>query len=336
MSLGLVREIDSSDSADREMAPVSMTGASELFKKKFNPEPEKEIVKAKREPENEDEEEPEEDGEPGGEQEEDEVRLQADDEDDETEHENEDEDDSEGPSLSKKELDAGYLRQSDYTRKTQELAAHRETAEKKIHEFDAAIKEASSLVNALELELNQDYQNINWKELREIDPAEFAAKYTEFQQRFLKINQYKQAHKDQEQKLLKDRDLKNQQILAQEHQALLSKIPSWTKAEVSKAESSKVTQYMLNSGYSENEIGNITDHRVIVAHRKAMLYDKLQGKNEIVSKKVKNVPKFQKPGARKAVVSKNKTALDSAIERLKKTGKVNDAASLFSARFSKR
>lgn len=335
MSLGLVREVDSSDSADREMKPVSMTGASELFKKKFNPEPEKETVKARKEPDNEDEDEPEEDGESDGEQDGEAEGLQAD-SDDETDDEDGEEDSGEEAALKKSELDAGYLRQADYTRKTQELSAQRETAEKKIQEFDAAIKEASSLVNALELEFNQDYQNINWKELRELDPAEFAAKYTEFQQRSFKIGQYKQAHKDQEQKLLKDRDLKNQQILAQEHQALLSKIPSWTKAEVSKAESSKVTQYMLTSGYSENEIGKITDHRVIVAHRKAMLYDKLQGKNEIVSKKVKSVPKFQKPGARKAVVSKNKTAIDSAMERLKKTGKVNDAASLFSARFSKR
>lgn len=233
------------------------------------------------------------------------------------------------------ELMSGYMKQKDYTTKTQKLSEASKELENKLSLFTESIKSASSMAKAMEQEMMEEYNTVNWKELREIDPAEFAAKYTEFQHRSMKINNYKNMIAQEEAKVNGEKESKHRQKVTEETQLLLSKIPSWSKAEVSKAESAEINAYLLGEGFSPQEIAGIIDHRLIIAHRKAMLYDKLQRSKPKVDNKIKNVPKFVKPGSKQDSGGK-KSAYDAVRQKLAKTGKVQDAAALFKLRMTKR
>ena len=77
------------------------------------------------------------------------------------------------------------------------------------------------------------------------------------------------------------------------------------------------------------EINQLADHRSVLVIKKAMEYDKLTQKVAPKKKAVKKVPKVQKSGRGN---SKEDIAVEKAKEkraRLKKSGKQDDAASLF-------
>jgi len=78
-------------------------------------------------------------------------------------------------------------------------------------------------------------------------------------------------------------------------------------------------------GFTPQELGNIYDHRVVLALRKAALYDQMQAKRQGIKPVTNNGPKPAKPGAAGRVSQMSDSV--RAKQRLAKTGRVEDAAS---------
>ena len=87
------------------------------------------------------------------------------------------------------ELMSGYSRQSDYTKKTQEVAEQRKEMEGYRSKVEAEIaqiqEERAKYVNAINHYVEgmtssmQQFKDINWEELRQIDPIEYMTKKEE-------------------------------------------------------------------------------------------------------------------------------------------------------------
>ena len=237
------------------------------------------------------------------------------------------------------ELIKGYSRQSDYTRKTQELASERnqmaELQQQWANEISQAQAERQQYISALgQVIQNQmagleQYARINWEQLREEDPIAFVTKKEEFRDAQERVRQA-QAQQYQEQQRQEAEIEKVRKLAVQEeYKRLVEAVPEWGDSDKRGKIASEISSYAIEQGFTQQELKDLIDHRSLIVLMKAQKYDALQ-KSDVKAKKVKNKPKVVRSG--KGSNKKQDTARSKRIasmKRLKQSGKPEDAASLF-------
>ncbi|BAQ16919.1 hypothetical protein [Methyloceanibacter caenitepidi] len=185
-----------------------------------------------------------------------------------------------------------------------------EDAAEKSKQVEATYAVAAKMLETLEDELDRDIKAIDWDKLREEDSAEYAAKKADVAERKDRLNTVKQQAAESYQETLKqandDRIAALKQHAQTEHAALLEAIPEWKDAEKAKAGKVQVIKYLSDMGFSENELANIVNHRVLVMARNSMLFEESQKKVSTAKKRVAKVPKTMKPGTKPGTQPKPK------------------------------
>ena len=223
------------------------------------------------------------------------------------------------------ELQKGYSRTQDYTRKTQQIAEVRKQTEAELQAVRAEREQYAQLLSALEAQVQQAAQpNIDWDRLYQEDPIEWVR-----QRELMRENQEKNAAIQSEKKRLselsqQEQMQQHQMLLQQEQEALMSAIPEWKDSKKAAAEKAMLVQFGQKVGFSPDELKNVVDHRAVVLLRKAALYDQMMSKRGQIKPVTNNGPRPAKPGAA-GRVSSNTEAM-RAQQRLAKTGRVDDAA----------
>ena len=224
------------------------------------------------------------------------------------------------------ELQKGYSREADYTRKTQQVSEERRAFQAEADLVRTERQQYSQLLGSLKAQLQQNaapqhdmdrlYHEdpIEWVKQRELvrDAEKVHAAINSEQQRLSTIQAQEQYQS-------------MQAHLAQQQDALLKAIPEWGNPDKAKAEKTLLIEWGQKLGFSSDELKNIFDHRAVVALRKAALYDQMMSKRGNIRPAVNNGPKPAKPGA--AGRMDNTTDSRRSQQRLAKTGRVNDAAS---------
>jgi hypothetical protein len=224
----------------------------------------------------------------------------------------------------------GYLRQRDYTQKTQLTAAQRKKAE----DAERAASEArQELIQALE-EVKQGLTALvpaepDWATLQaRMTPEQFTAAFAEYQ---TFKRQYDAVVARQKQEQQKEADLLSKRLEEyRETQAerLTQAIPEWADETVRKADKAKIRQYAKTElGLSDQEIADISDARVVIGLRNSMLWHELQQKGSTVTP-TKPKLKPAAPGVTPAPV-KPQDEKSRAFERQRKSGKIDDTAKVF-------
>jgi len=225
------------------------------------------------------------------------------------------------------ELLAGYSRTSDYTRKTQEIAALRKQLEPELESVRAEREQYARLLTRLEEQVGGNEQEPDWDALRRNDPYGFAEQWAAWQQK----QQRRQAIQTEKQRLesIRQQEAAQQRakILKQEDELLLSAVPEWKDQKVRQKETAELVQFARDLGFNDDELTNVTDHRAIVLMRDAAAYRRMMAKTKgkVAAPKASS-KKTLKPGAPQA--PRKKSALDDAKKRLARTGSVEDAASV--------
>ena len=228
------------------------------------------------------------------------------------------------------ELKNGYSRQADYTRKSQVLAEQRKKAD---DELAATQQERQRYISQLE-QFNTDadskldgFKSVDWTKLKEDDPMEYALKrdqYRELQEskRLIAEEQQKETYKQQQ-----DAQQAWQEELSRQQEIVAKKLPDLVHPEKGPKLKQAIKTFAINKGFTEQEVDNLIDARSVDILHKAMLYENLKNA-KISKKKAKVVPKVTKPGAgvTKGEIDSEKVKQQRA--RLKRTGKVDDAAKL--------
>jgi hypothetical protein len=220
-----------------------------------------------------------------------------------------------GETLSVEEIKLGYLRQGDYTKKTQAVAEQRKAAEDQTKSYESTL---SALLTASGADLSR-FDNVNWEQAAVENPDQYKqakAMYEQTQQTFNFIksqaDEHQQRVQDQQQAMVKERATESLTVLK-------STIPNWNNdVYYSIGEYAKDTL-----GVSSEEFNGITDHRSITAMYKAMQFDRAKTETQ---KKVKASPKKTLSGkkAEPADLGKKET-YRKARDRLKKSGRMEDA-----------
>lgn len=197
------------------------------------------------------------------------------------------------------------------------------------------LQQVNALLNAAERQLVADYEGVDWNRLRQDDPADWAAKRQDFMERQNAINTAKNQAVTEAKRLQSEAAAKAQaqraSTLERERAALLRALPEWRDESKAKAEQAQLSEYLVSSGFDPDDVGSVSDHRVVVLARKAMLWDQRSKEgNEAKRKLVKVAPKRTlKPGAAQSKQDQQADAASQLRSRLKKTGDLRDFAALF-------
>jgi hypothetical protein len=247
--------------------------------------------------------------------------------------------DGEELEVSLDELVKGYSRQSDYTRKTQELASQRDEMTKLqqqwANEIYQAQAERQQYIDALGQFVQnsmgglEQFQNVDWENLRQIDPIAFVTKKEELREVQDRVRQAQEEQGKALQKQQEETAKLRQLAVQEEHAKLVAAVPEWNDAEKRGKMAGELSAYAVEQGFTKEELQQLIDHRSLLVLMKAQKYDALQ-KSDVKAKKLKNKPKVVRSG--KGSNKKSDTARAKRIasmKRLKQSGKPEDAASLF-------
>ena len=235
------------------------------------------------------------------------------------------------------ELMKGYSRQSDYTRKTQEVSEQRK-------EFDAMKQQMAQEYQQIQAERQHYVQNlqsfmegsmsgldqfaeVNWDLLKETDPIEFVTKKEEFREAQEKMQRLQQDQYAAQQRGSAQAQQEHRRTLAEEGAALVKAVPEWGDSEKKQEMAGNLRSYAMENGFTKEELDSLIDHRSILVLLKAQKYDKLQ-KTDVKSKKLKNKPRVVRAGSgvsRDATKSRQRSV---QMKRLRGTGHIDDASAL--------
>lgn len=229
---------------------------------------------------------------------------------------------------------AGYQRQSDYTRKTQEVAERSKAIQAEEQQLAQMRYQYENSLNMLAQEMQRYLpQEPDWEKLHQDDPINFPM--VEKQWRDYKANlaavQQEQMRLQQEnsQKEMQQR----QQVLEQASQYLFEKMPEWKNEAKWTEARGQLREYGKQVGYSEDELNAALDPRAILVLEKARRWDSLQANRPQPQKAA--APKPLRPGT-PASSPRKQTEVMKVKQRLKSSGSVDDAAAIFMMLDSKR
>lgn len=171
------------------------------------------------------------------------------------------------------ELIQGYQRNADYTRKTQELAAEKQQSsdfvERSKKDVETKIAKLDQLNQAAQVQLQQEYAQVDFEKLYDEDPVEAAR----LEHKMRKKNEQLQQVQQQTQQLQMEEFNK---YLQEQQKQLTIKLPELNHPEKGTQFKKQMRDYLSSQGFNDQEIDSVYDHRYVMLVRDAMSYRNLQ------------------------------------------------------------
>lgn len=210
-------------------------------------------------------------------------------EDDESEVEGEEDETEDKPTAKRKlkvgdeELDeeevvSGYMRQRDYTRKTEEVAAQRRQVEEIRQQVAAEREERANVLDVLIGSLHQELLGVDQARLNQLLDSDPKA--------YLKAKEHIEAKQNMIRTAIAQRQALTQQAVQdqarqlaeyerEQRTILADKLPQWRDPKRANAEAREIESLLRSVGYKDDELNQLVDHRAVLIARGAMLYRKL-------------------------------------------------------------
>lgn len=230
--------------------------------------------------------------------------------------------------VTQEELLSGYSREADYTRHKQEVASEQQELVSERQAVQAERAKYDGMLGQLQEIIEQSLpQEPDWTKLRAETPDEFPAVYAEWTQRkgqLEKVQTERQRVWEQERV---DQQKVQASMIEEERVKLQKALPDLFDTDKSQTLGVEMLETATGMGYSPDEVSAVLDSRALRLLHDATQYRLLQKKGKIVKTRAKNTPTI-KPGAAKKRAPA-RTKIHEAESRLRKSGKVEDAAAVF-------
>jgi len=224
------------------------------------------------------------------------------------------------------ELKKGYSRDADYRRKTEELSFEKKQfqseTEQQRQDYSKRITELNQILAFTQQQLNSEINNVDLNKLYEEDPVE--ATKVERQIRLKKEKMMEAANKlqQEQQRQLSSYVQEQQRILAE-------KMPEFNDAQKASTTKNNLRNFLNSYGFKDAEIGQIYDHRIVMLVNDALKYRNVKNVKPVSAAQASKPGKFLSSGVKKDNNDMNFQRRKEKLGRLKKTGNVKDAASIF-------
>jgi len=237
------------------------------------------------------------------------------------------------------ELARGYSRQSDYSRKTQQLAEERKAFQAEAEAIRQERAQYATLLGALQQQLQSQQQldqQPDWDRLYDEDPIQATKLERQWrkaqEERYAKLSAIQAEQQRLGQAFEQQTTEQMKALLIQQAQRLPEIIPEWKDEKVAAEGKKQLRGWLADQGLSEVEINSLTKAEHVAILRKAMLYDMGNRRAQSSVKPQPVATRPIKPGSAANVPgTKSVTDVTRAKQRLAKTGTVNDAASVLAA-----
>ena len=226
------------------------------------------------------------------------------------------------------ELLSGYQRGSSFTQKSQALADERNAFADQQTALGQERQTYASVLQQLRQQMEAAAQpNIDWDTLERQDPVQWLKLKQMERDREGQIQAVQEEQGRMQQLLQGQQSEELEKRLAQERTMVLEKIPEWSDSDLQADEQRKLLEYGKTLGFSDEELGQIYDHRALIALRDAWRYNKLTNGEKIqTAKSMIGSAKAGNKETSRRVRSRKQKAMR---QKLRTTGKVDDAAALF-------
>jgi hypothetical protein len=219
----------------------------------------------------------------------------------------------------------GYLRRTDYTQKTQELAQQREAFAETMQTVQQERQVYGVLLGALQEQIQASMPvEPNWQALEALPDKSYywsaRARWDETQRRLEAIADEKDRLSQLQQM---DTVQKLQEHLNVSRTYLVEQLPEWRDEKRAKTDKAKLREYALQQGFSEFDVDHAYDPRLVLLAHKARLYDELKQNRPRPSQG--NGPEPLKPGIATHEPATAQAKITKAKRRLAQTGRPEDA-----------
>ena len=225
---------------------------------------------------------------------------------------------------STEELAASYLRQKDYTKKTQALAARESEAvnflKTKHDEIRNQYLSQAEVTRAALVQMAGIKTGDEMAQLAHSDPAAWVAENQRQQSVTAYLNQLDQQINGERQRAAQEAEAYRAQSLQKQFQQTWEVLE---KEKIDKPALAKIYEGVNKTyGFTPEELGNVYDHRLVRMMRDAQAYQALKAQKADVTRKVSDAPRMPQRQM------KQPTRLDASLENKFKSGraKLNDLA----------
>ena len=223
------------------------------------------------------------------------------------------------------ELKAGYQKDADYRRKTEELAIEKRQLlsdkDRLTKDYSTKLEGLDNLTRTLNSEVNSELSSKELDKLFDEDPTE-AAKLER------KIRRRRETIAQAQRKLRSNQEDQFQEILREEQKKVALKHPDFGDPIKGSSLKTNMRNYLLGRHFNEQEINQVYDSRMFDVIMDAMTHQNAQKlKPTLVSKKVKPA-KVIRSGIKVTKDEHTSKARLDQISRLKRSGNPRDATDL--------
>jgi len=224
------------------------------------------------------------------------------------------------------ELKNGYSRDADYRRKTEELSYDKKQfvseSEKQRQDYSSKLNELNQLMSVAQQQLNTEINSVDLEKLYEEDPTEAARIEHRLRRKQEKLNSAMAKTQSEQNKQFES-------FLSDQKNKLVTKLPEFSDPDKASKLKSSMKTILNNYGFNDQEISQVYDHRIIMLVNDAMKYRNMQNSKPNLAKKISKPGKVFSSGVKKDKADLNFTKRKEKLNRLKKTGNIKDATSIF-------
>ena len=224
------------------------------------------------------------------------------------------------------ELKNGYSRDADYRRKTEELSYDKKQfmseSEKQRQNYSSKLNEANQLLSVAQQQLQTEINSADLEKLYEEDPTEAARIEHRLRRKQEKLNQAMEKTQSEQRKQFEG-------FLSDQKKQLASKMPEFSDPTKASQLASSMKTTLNNYGFNDQEISQVYDHRIVMLVNDAMKYRNMQNSKPNLAKKISKPGRVFSSGVKKDKADINFTKRKEKLGRLKKSGSVKDATSIF-------
>lgn len=218
-----------------------------------------------------------------------------------------------GVALTAEEVRRGYMRQADYSRKTQGLAASAKALET---ERNAKLTRLDELIGALE---SQHTQEPDWADVARRDPLGWVGKKVQWDNQRTAVESAARVA-----------SALRAETLAAEKRAMIADLaaadyPEWQDPRAAASGLRDLAHYAAAQGFSAEEFNDIAQARYLRTLDKARRWDALQQAKPLIAKRLAVKPQVQRPGAKHSVPA-HQRSLGAAWETFLKSPTVENGA----------
>jgi len=216
------------------------------------------------------------------------------------------------------ELRNGYSRTEDYKAKTAELAEQRRALESRTAEFAARATKLDEVLSRAPLDpVLAEGQQTDWAALARDNPAEYVQRRAVFDQR---VQQWREVAAAREMAVRQAAEAQ----LAESARRMADAVPEWNDEGKRKELQTGLAKTLEGYGFKPEEFQHVSDHRVLLVARDAMLYRQMmdQRKAAEAKKSAPTPPRTVTPGTPQA--GKSDAKAKALLKQAAKSGRVDD------------